>query len=195
MYTLPSLPYAYSALEPVYDEMTVTLHHTKHHQAYVDGANAAQNKLEEMRASGDFSNFKAVAKALAFNVAGHQLHALFWENLAPEDQTGTMSSDLEAKIIADFGSVEIFKKEFSAAAVQTEASGWAMLSLRESDNTLVVTQIEKHQDLNQAQLKPLLVCDVWEHAYYLKYQNRRAEWVENFWKIVNWNTVSKRLSS
>ncbi len=194
MYTLSPLSYAYDALEPVYDAQTVTLHHTKHHQAYVDGANAAQKKLEEMRISGDFSNFKAVAKALAFNVAGHQLHSLFWENLAPENKTGTMSDALESKIIADFGSVETFKKEFSAAAVQTEASGWAMLSLRESDNTLVVTQIEKHQDLNQAQLKPLLVCDVWEHAYYLKYQNRRVEWVENFWKIVNWDVVSVRFS-
>jgi Fe-Mn family superoxide dismutase len=194
MYSLPSLPFAHNALEPVYDEATVILHHTKHHQGYVDGANAAQKKLQEMRDSGDFSNFKAVAKALAFNVAGHQLHCLFWENLAPATETGSMSTALEAKIITDFGSVETFKKEFSAAAVQTEASGWAMLSLRESDNTLVVTQIEKHQDLNQAQLKPLLVCDVWEHAYYLKYQNRRAEWVENFWKIVNWNTVSSRFA-
>lgn len=195
MYTLPPLSYAYNALEPIYDEATLTLHHTKHHQGYVDGANAAQKKLEEMRISEDFSNFKAIAKALAFNVAGHQLHALFWENLAPENQTGNISVELESKIIKDFGSINILKKEFSAAAIQTEGSGWAMLSIRESDNTLVVTQIEKHQDLNQAQLKPLLVCDVWEHAYYLKYQNRRAEWVENFWKIVNWNTVSTRFSS
>lgn len=194
-YTLPDLPYAYNALEPFYDEQTVTLHHTAHHKAYVDAANGAQKSLEAMRDSGDFSQFKAVSKNLAFNVSGIQLHNLFWENMSPEGENSSPSSDLMKKIEEDFGSFETLKKEFTAAAVQVEGSGWATLSLRLSDNTLVVTQIEKHQDLVQQHLVPLLICDVWEHAYYLKYQNKRPAWLEGFWSIVNWDTVSERFTN
>jgi len=145
-----------------------------------------------MRENEDFSSLKSITKELTFHVSGHQLHSLFWKNLAPVKNTGKISPALASKIIEDFGNFEIFKKEFTAAGIQVEGAGWAILSFRKCDNTLVVTQIEKHQDLMQSQLVPLLVCDLWEHACYLKYQNRRPEWMEAFWNIVNWKEVSKR---
>jgi superoxide dismutase, Fe-Mn family len=194
VYTLPALPYALDALEPYYDQATLELHYGKHHKAYVDGANASEAKLQEMRTSGDFSNMKAVSKNLAFNVSGHILHSLFWENMTPADSSGNPSEDLLAKIIEDFGSFETFQKEFSASSIQVEGSGWGILGYRKMDAKLVVLQAEKHQDLTQWGTDPLLVCDVWEHAYYLKFQNRRPEWLESFWKIVNWEKVSHRFS-
>lgn len=192
VYALPPLPFAFTALEPFMDAKTVELHYSKHHAAYVAGANAAQEKLSALRASGDFTGVKAILKELAFHVSGHQLHTLFWENLAPSAASGSPSSPLAEAITKHFGSFEIFQKEFSAAATQVEGSGWAMLSLRKSDNALVVTQVEKHQDLAQWGLVPLLVLDVWEHAYYLQYQNRRPDFVGAFWNIINWSAVSER---
>jgi Fe-Mn family superoxide dismutase len=191
-FSLPELDYAKNALEPYLDEETLTLHHDKHHASYVAGANAAYEKLQAARKSGDYSMTKHYSKELAFHLSGHVLHTLFWHNLAPSDSQGEISSSLEAKLVAEFGSVDNFQKEFTAATVQVEGSGWGALIYREIDDTLAIMQIEKHQDLAQQGYHLLLVCDVWEHAYYLKYQNKRPEWLEAFWNIVNWSEVSSR---
>ncbi len=186
-HTLPSLPYDHDALEPYMDEQTVKLHHDIHHKGYVDGFNAAEEKLKKEGAS------KAVLKDLAFHGSGHFFHTMFWENLAPkgEGAEGDIDDPLASQIKKDFGDVENLKKQFTAAAVQVEGSGWAILGVRKEDQSLMIHQVEKHQDLAVFGVEPILVCDVWEHAYYLKYQNRRPEWLENFWHIVNWNNVAE----
>ena len=197
MHQLPNLLYAYDALEPYYDKQTLELHHQKHHQAYVDGLNQAESKIQEARKTGDFSGLKAALKDLAFHGSGHFFHSLFWENLAPKGQGGggRLDEPLASQINMDFGSFETFKKEFTAAAIQVEGSGWSVLGACKKSKSLSVFQVEKHQDLAIFGVSPLLVCDMWEHAYYLKYQNRRAEWLENFWPLINWNIVMERFVS
>ena len=194
---LPPLPYAYNALEPAIDEQTMRLHHDLHHKAYVDGLNKAEEMLAKARASSDFSLVKHWEREAAFHGSGHLLHAIFWPNLAPAGQGGggEPGGALAARITADFGGFEAFRNHFSAAATQVEASGWAILALRPSDGKLVVLTAEKHQNLTQWGVVPLLVLDVWEHAYYLRYQNRRAEYVQNFWTIVNWSDVATRFAA
>jgi superoxide dismutase, Fe-Mn family len=192
MHTLPKLQYSYDALEPYMDAKTLEIHHTKHHQAYVDGLNAAEKSLQNMRENGDMTGLKAALKERAFHGAGHRFHTLFWENLSPEETRGQISESLTKAGLETFGSYEIFQKEFNTASITVEGSGWGMLGYRTSDKQLVILSIEKHQDLAQMDVIPLLVCDMWEHAYYLKYQNRRPEWLENFWSIVNWEVVNKR---
>jgi superoxide dismutase, Fe-Mn family len=189
-HTLPALPYEYNALEPHYDEATVRIHHDMHHKAYVDGLNNAETKLEDARKNGDFALIKHWEKELAFHGAGHVLHTLFWENLTPdaEDATGAIMD----QIGTDFGDFETFKKQFSAAAVAVEGSGWAVLCWNTMFEKLVILQVEKHQNLTQWAVVPLLILDVWEHAYYLKYQNKRAAFVEAWWNIVNWKVVNER---
>lgn len=190
---LPDLPYAYDALEPYYDEQTVRIHHDKHHQGYVDGLNKAEDSLEKARESGDYSGIRALEKAAAFNGSGHILHTLFWQSMcSPSTAQGKPSGHLAEAIDKDFGSFEKFKAHFSAATREVEGSGWGILAYRPMDGKLVVLQAEKHQNLTQWGVIPILVCDVWEHAYYLKYQNRRAEWVEAFWNIVDWAAAGER---
>ncbi len=190
-HSLPPLPYDYNALEPHMDEATVKLHHDLHHKGYVDGLNGAEARVKSARESGDFSALKSALKDVAFHGSGHFFHTMFWENMAPTGTGGAPEGDFLAQIEKDFGSLEGLKKVFSAAAVQVEGSGWAVLGAQK-DGSLVVHQIEKHQDLAVFGVTPILVCDVWEHAYYLKYQNRRPEWVENFWSLVNWEDVESR---
>ncbi len=190
-YQLPELPYAYDALEPHYDEATVRLHHDIHHKGYVDGLNNAEAKLAEAREKGDFGLVKHWERELAFHGSGHLLHTLFWTNMAP-DGGGTPAGSLGERISQDFGSFEAFKKQFSAAAVAVEGSGWAVLVWNPEFKKLEILQAEKHQNLTQWGAVPLLTVDVWEHAYYLKYQNKRAAWVETWWNLVNWADVSQR---
>lgn len=189
-HTLPDLPYAYNALEPHYDEATLKIHHDLHHKTYVDGLNNAEMKIEECRKTGDYALIKHYERELAFHGAGHILHTLFWENMAPNG--GEPKDEILNQINADFGNYETFKKEFSAAAVAVEGSGWAILCWNCMFQKLVILTAEKHQDLTQWAVKPLLILDVWEHAYYLKYQNKRAAFVEAWWNIVNWDTVNER---
>ena len=188
---LPPLPYAYNALEPYYDEATLRLHHDKHHAAYVAGQNKAEEMLAQLRESGDFSMVQHWEKQLAFHGAGNFLHTLFWQNMGP-NAGGEPTGPLMKQIETDFGSYENFKKQFSAAAAAVEASGWAMLGWVPDWQKLYIFQIENHQKLLIPSVEPLLVLDVWEHAYYLKYQNRRPEWIEAWWNVVNWQDVSKR---
>lgn len=188
---LPPLPYSYDALEPNYDEQTVRLHHDAHHKAYVDGLNNAEAKIAEAREKGDFALIKHWERELAFHGSGHILHTIFWENMTPNGG-GPAKGEIAEQIDKDFGSYETFKKQFTAAAVAVEASGWALLCYNPMFNKLEILTTEKHQNLTQWGVTPLLVCDVWEHAYYLKYQNKRAAFVEAWWNLVNWDDVNSR---
>jgi Fe-Mn family superoxide dismutase len=196
-YELPPLPYAYGALEPHIDEQTMHLHHDKHHLAYVNGLNKAEEMLEQARNSGDYALVKHWSREAAFHGSGHFLHSIFWTNMAPAGQGGggAPSGDLVAQINKDFGSFANFKAQFSAAANAVEGSGWALLVWEPVSGHLEVLQAEKHQNLTQWGVVPLLVLDVWEHAYYLKYQNARPAYVEAWWNVVNWSDVAERLKA
>ncbi|MHB1462227.1 MAG: superoxide dismutase [Armatimonadota bacterium] len=189
---LPPLPYAYNALEPYYDAETVKLHHDIHHNGYVTGLNTAETKVAGMLDSGDFAAAKALAKEQAFHGSGNILHTIFWTNMAPKGG-GAPGGELGKKIAADFGSYDKFKALFLATTNAVEGSGWGVLAYRQADDKLVVLQAEKHENLSQWGVTPILVLDVWEHAYYLKYQNRRPEWTKAFMEhLVNWADVAKR---
>jgi Fe-Mn family superoxide dismutase len=192
---LPKLPYDYNALDPHYDEPTVRLHHDKHHAAYVKGLNDAEASVAAMLKSGDFAGAKAACKALAFHGSGHILHSIFWTNMKPNGG-GAPTGELAAAISKQFGSFDSFKALFLAATNAVEGSGWGILAHRKLDDALVVLQAEKHENLTQWGVTPLLVCDVWEHAYYLKYQNRRPDWTQAFIEhLVNWDDVAARLKA
>jgi Fe-Mn family superoxide dismutase len=194
-YELPQLPYAYNALEPYIIEEIMRLHHTKHHQAYVNGANAALEKIEKA-AKGEIQiDVRAVLRDLSFNLDGHKLHSIFWPNMAPHGKGGGKPGGAIAdKINAGFGSFENFKKLFSDAAKTVEGVGWALLLYDPEVDRLVLTQIEKQNLMHLAELPILLAIDVWEHAYYLQYKNDRASYVDNWWNVVNWDDVEKRFS-
>ena len=189
---LPALPYPYEALEPYYDEQTVRIHHDAHHKAYVDGLNNAESKIAEAREKGDFGLIKHWERELAFHGSGHLLHSLFWTNMKPGGG-GPATGDVAERIEKDFGSFEKFKGQFSAAATAVEGSGWALLCWSRDFGNLVILTAEKHQNLTQWGVVPIMALDVWEHAYYLKYQNKRAAFVESWWNLVNWEDVSTRL--
>jgi Fe-Mn family superoxide dismutase len=171
------------------------IHHDKHHQAYVDGVNKAMDKLEEMRGNGDYSLIKHYERELAFNGSGHVLHTLYWENMAPAGEKKELSKELISQIENDFKSFDVFKAQFTAAAVAVEASGWEILGWSPHIGRLVMLQCEKHQNLSVWGVIPLLILDVWEHAYYLNYQNKRADYVNAWWNIVNWEKVSERFKN
>jgi len=190
---LPPLPYPYDALEPYVDEQTMHLHHDMHHAAYVAGLNTAEAKLAEARKVGDFSLIKHWSREVAFHGSGHLLHSMFWLNMTPASRAKPAPEGALAEAInRDFGSFEAFKAQLVAASIAVEGSGWGILAYHPVDNALVILTAEKHQDLTQWGVAPLLVLDVWEHAYYLKYQNRRAEYVKNFFNIINWDDVAAR---
>lgn len=187
---LPKLPYSFSALEPYIDSKTVEIHYTKHHQAYVNGLNSANEALKEARDNGNFAQIKALKKELAFHGSGHYLHSIYWKNLSePEKSKEYPKDELLEAIEKNFISFGTFVKEFRAATTAIEGSGWGVLAI--IDGELEIFTIEKHQDLNIISAIPILVCDVWEHAYYLKYQNKRADYIDNFFKIINWDNVEK----
>jgi superoxide dismutase, Fe-Mn family len=192
-YTQPVLKYEFNALEPVISEKQLKLHYEKHHMAYVTGANAIFDKLNAARESKSEIVMKAELKALSFNVAGHLLHSLFWENMAPIGKGGEPAGEFLTALNAEFGSLDRFKAEFSQAAQTVEGSGWAALAVCPETGRLIVMQIEKHNVNVVPALKILLVLDVFEHAYYLDYMNDRAKFIEEFWKIVDWKAVDERL--
>jgi len=193
-YTLPKLPYGYKDLEPQMSEEQLRIHHTKHHQAYVNGANAVFQRLDKARKENADLEVKSALKELSFNIGGHLLHSLFWDNLAPSGKgSGKPSGTLGGTIEREFGSFDRFRKEFAQAAVSVEGSGWAALTLCKQTNRPLVMQIEKHNINVYPTFEILMVLDVFEHAYYIDYKNERAKFVEAFWNIVNWNEVNKRL--
>lgn len=190
---LPNLPYSYDALEPVISKKVMELHHTRHHLAYVTGANAAMDRLEKARAGeGMEIDYKSVMRDLSFHLSGHKLHSLFWLNLRKSKKDNTPSGVLLDKLTEQFGSFEAFQAEFGGAGKTVEGSGW--VALVQDGEDLHVIQIQNHNLLSIAETKPLLVLDVWEHAYYLDYQNDRGKYVEAFWSIINWDDIATRLA-
>jgi Fe-Mn family superoxide dismutase len=196
-YELPPLPYDYNALEPHIDEQTMRLHHDKHHLGYVNGLNKALEKLEEARAAGDFAMVKHWSREAAFHGSGHFLHSIFWPNMAPAGNGGggEPTGALAEQIVKDFGSFDNFKAQFTSASGAVEGSGWGLLVWEPNAGQLEVLQAEKHQNLTQWGVVPLLVLDVWEHAYYLKYQNARGSYVNAWWNLVNWADVAERFEA
>jgi Fe-Mn family superoxide dismutase len=186
------LPYSYNALEPYISAQIMEIHHARHHKGYVDGANAALEKLLKAREGAEV-DVKAVLKEYSFNLGGHILHTLFWQNMKPNGG-GEPGGELLDEINKVFGSFSVFKKLFTQAAVSVEGSGWAMLVYDELRDSLSIIQVEKHNLNVVPGLIPLLVIDVWEHAYYLQYQNQRAKFVDAWWKVVNWSDVEKRFA-
>ena len=193
-FTLPKLPYDYNALAPYISEQQLKLHHDKHHQAYVNGANAIFEKLDKARNESTDADMKAMLKELSFNIGGHLLHTTFWENMAPADKGGGKPGGAVADMIdMGFGSFERFKKEFTMAATSTEGSGWAALAVHPCIGRPLIMQIEKHNVNVYPTFNILMVLDVWEHAYYIDYKNERPKFVEAFWNLVNWDKVNQTL--
>lgn len=193
-HTLPPLPYPYNALEPHIDEQTMRIHHDKHHKTYVDDLNKAELKLQDARKSGNFDLVKHWERELAFNGAGHYLHTIFWDIMNPKGG-GKPEGELLEQIKRDFGSYDAFHKQFSEAAAKVEGGGWAILVWSPRAHRLEILTAEKHQNLSQWDVVPLLPLDVWEHAYYLKHQNVRADYIKAWWNIVYWPAVAKRFEA
>ncbi len=193
---LPPLPYAYDALEPHLDAQTMTLHHDKHHFAYVNGLNAAEKALAEARAQGRFDDLEKLMRQVAFHGSGHYNHVVFWNNMRAAGQAKPRpEGDLLQRIDHDFGSLDACKAQLTAAAVKVEGNGWGVLAWHPGFGTLVTLAFMNHQNSMQSAALPLLVCDVWEHAYYLKYQNRRADYVTAWWNVVDWADVERRFAA
>jgi len=191
-YSLPSLPYAYNALAPHISEEQLKIHHSKHHQAYVDNTNAILKKMDAAAQDGTDLDMKALSKELSFNLGGHTLHSYFWENMAPPGKGGDRPGGALADAITkDFGSLERFKKVFSQTATSVEGSGWAALTYCGETDRLMLIQIEKHNVNVFPDFPILMVLDVWEHAYYIDYKNIRAKFVEAFWNVVNWDGIGR----
>lgn len=193
-YALPELPYNFAALEPHISGRIMELHHSKHHKAYVDGANNALAGLAEARESGSFQNINRLEKDLAFHLGGHVNHSIFWTNLAP-NAGGTPEGEVAAAIAEFFGSFEAFVAHFSAASMGIQGSGWGVLSWDPVGSRLIIQQLFDQQANTAQGTIPILQLDMWEHAFYLDYQNVKADYVAAFWKIVNWQNVSLRLEA
>ncbi len=193
-YTLAPLPYAKNALDGFLSAEILELHHGKHHAGYVKGLNNALGGLQEARSKGDFAQIKALQRELAFHGSGHVLHTLYWNSMSPKGG-GAPTGSLKQAIDASFGSVDGFRKQFTAATKAAEASSWGVLAWEPLGNRLITLAVEDHQNMTVQGAVPLLVCDVWEHAYYLRYKNDRGTYVDKFWEVVNWSYASERLDA
>jgi Fe-Mn family superoxide dismutase len=189
-YTQSPLPYAYNALEPVISAQIMELHFSKHHAAYVAGANTALEKLEKARAGEIEIDVKAVLRDLSFHANGHMLHELFWQIMQPVTENNMPSGEIAAAITASFGSFEALKKQFAQVAKTVEGSGWAVMYATPTHELLLMT-VEKHNLNHLPGYKPVLALDVWEHAYYLDYKNDRATYVDKWFDLINWNKVQE----
>ncbi|HEY5447765.1 MAG TPA: superoxide dismutase [Polyangia bacterium] len=193
-YTLPDLPYDYGALEPHVSGKIMQLHHDKHHRAYVTGANTALDALAEARARDDFSRTAALERSLAFNVSGHVLHSLFWQNLAPR-AGGEPTGALADQIARDFGGFSRFRAELNSAAATIMGSGWAALTWDPLSKRLLTAQIHDHQNEITQGGVPILVLDAWEHAYYLQYGPEKKTYFDAIWNVWNWADAGRRFES
>ena len=193
-YTLPELSYDYAALEPNISARIMELHHSKHHAAYVAGANLALEQLAEARESNNFANVAKYSKDLAFNLGGHTNHSIFWNNLSPEGGDKP-EGELAAAIDDAFGSFDAFRAHFTAAAMGIQGSGWALLSFEGLGGNMIIEQLFDQQGNVPVATTPLLMLDMWEHAFYLDYVNVKADYVKAFWNIVNWADVAKRFEA
>ncbi|CAI9392325.1 superoxide dismutase [Microbacterium sp. T2.11-28] len=196
-YTLPELPYDYAALEPSISGKIMELHHSKHHQAYVTGANTALEQLAEARESGNLANVNKLEKDLAFNLGGHVNHSIFWTNLAPAGNGGGGQPEGELKAAIDefFGSFEKFQAHFTAAATGIQGSGWAVLSWDPIGAQLIIQQLFDQQSNTAQGTIPIFQLDMWEHAFYLDYLNVKADYVKAAWNIANWGNVQARFDT
>lgn len=194
-YALPKLPYGYEELAPYMSEEQLRIHHSRHHQAYVNGSNVLLQRLEKARKEGIDIDLKSTLKELSFNIGGHFLHSIFWKNLAPVGKGGGGKplGPLDEALREEFGGFERFTREFTQAAVSVEGSGWAALTICPQTRRLLIMQIEKHNLNLYPSYTILMVLDVFEHAYYIDYKNERSKFVEAFWNIVNWDEVNSRL--
>ena len=193
-YRLPELQYDYAALEPHITGRIMELHHDKHHASYVKGANEALERLGEAREKEDFTRIGALEKALAFNLSGHVLHSLFWQNLSPEGG-GEPKSELAEQIKKDFGGFAAFKRQLTEAASTIMGSGWGALVWEPLAGRLLTTQIYDHQSNLAQGGVPILVLDAWEHAYYLQYENRKTDFFAAVWNVWNWSDASERFAA
>ncbi|GAB2506958.1 superoxide dismutase [Microbacterium petrolearium] len=193
-YTLPELTYDYGALEPHISGQIMELHHSKHHATYVAGANTALEQLAEARDKGDFANVNKLEKDLAFNLGGHTNHSIFWTNLSPEGQERP-EGEIAAAIEEYFGSFEGFQGHFAAAALGIQGSGWAGVFWDSIGQRLIIQQFFDQQSQFAAGTVPVLLLDMWEHAFYLDYKNVKADYVKAFWNIVNWENVQERFQT
>ncbi|GAH72409.1 unnamed protein product, partial [marine sediment metagenome] len=169
---------------------TLTLHHDKHHQGYVNGLNATLAKLATAREAGDYAGVKALSRNLAFHGSGHVLHSLYWRSMTPGGRA--LRGELLSAVRRDFGSAEAFLASFAAATKAAEGSGWGIVAYEPMGGRLLVLQAEKHQNLAVWGAAPLLVCDVWEHAYYVDFENRRGDYVDGFLAVADWEFVGRR---
>ena len=194
VYELPELDYAYDALEPHISAEIMELHHSKHHAGYVAGANAALEALEEQRnGEANADAIRALTKNLAFNLGGHTNHSIFWKNLSPNGG-GEPTGELAEAINRDFGSFEKFKAHFSAVATGLQGSGWAVLGYDHVAGRLIIEQLTDQQGNISVDFTPVLMLDMWEHAYYLQYKNVKADYAKAFWNVVNWDDVAERFA-
>jgi Fe-Mn family superoxide dismutase len=192
-YELPALPYPTNALDGFLSAEILELHHGKHHKGYVDGLNKALADLAQARTDGNFAAIKGIERNLAFHGSGHLLHSLYWRSMSPQGG-GAPEGMLAAMLARDFGSNDAFRKQFAEATRQAEASAWGLLVYEPVGRRLLVTATEDHQNMALQGAVPLLACDVWEHAYYLRYRNKRAEYVDGFFDVVDWKGAGERLS-
>ena len=190
-HVLPELPYDYGALEPYNSGHIMELHHDKHHRGYVEGANRTLEQLAEARKQGKFDNVAALEQALAFNASGHLLHSLFWQNLAPR-AGGEPTGELGKAIQRDFDGFQAFKRQLAQTAATIMGSGWAALLWDTLSKQLMVVQLHDHQSRTIQGAVPLLVLDVWEHAYYLQYETAKAKYIEAVWNLWNWAAIGER---
>ncbi len=193
-YVLPDLSYDYGALEPNISGKIMELHHDKHHLAYVNGANLALEALEEAREKNDLTWVNKLQKDLAFNLAGHVNHTVFWRNMSPEGGDKPVG-ELAAAIDEFFGSFDAFRAHFTAASLGIQGSGWAILAWDILGEKLIIEQLYDHQGNLAAGSVPLLMLDMWEHAFYLDYQNVKGEYVKAFWNIISWPDITARFEA
>ena len=192
-YTLPELTFDYAALEPNISARIMELHHSKHHAAYVAGANAALEAMAQAREANNFANLPKLEKDLAFNLGGHVNHSIFWKNLSPE--SSRPEGELQAAIAEYFGSFDAFQAHFTAAAMTIQGSGWAYLAWDVIGNRMIIGQLYDQQGNLAMGTIPLLMLDMWEHAFYLDYVNVKGDYVKAFWNIINWQDVAARFAS
>lgn len=193
-YTLPDLTYDYGALDPSISGQIMELHHSKHHAAYVAGANQALEQMAEARDTGNFGNLPKLEKDLAFHLGGHTNHSIFWKNMGP-DSKDRPEGELASAIAEFFGDYDKFVAHFNAAALGIQGSGWALLAWDAVGSRLVINQLYDQQGNVPVLTTPLLMLDMWEHAFYLDYKNVKGDYVKAFWNIVNWEDVEKRFEA
>ena len=195
VYELPDLPYAYDALEPHISAEIMELHHDKHHNTYVKGANAALEALEEERnGEANPDKLRALSKNLSFNLGGHTNHSIFWKNMSPNGG-GQPTGELAEAIERDFGSFEKFQAHFAGVATSLQGSGWAVLGWDHIAGRLIIEQLTDQAGNTSIDLTPVLMLDMWEHAYYLQYKNVKGDYVKAFWNVVNWDDVAERFAA